>query len=51
VDSNRGDDRGNNRGDDRGGTRRLMALDTISTVFFNPLIVLVNKEGNLLLKA
>jgi len=51
VDSDGGDNRGNNRGDNRGGIRWLMPSGTISAVSFNPLAVLVNKEGGLLLKA
>ena len=48
MDSNRGNNGGDNRGDDGGGIRRLMPSGTISVVSFNPLAVLVNREGSLL---
>ena len=51
MDSNRGDNRGDDRGDNRGRIRRLIPLGTISAVSLNPLAVLVNREGSLLLKA
>ena len=51
MDSDGGDDGGDNRGDDGGRTRRLMPSGTISAVSLNPLAVLVNREGSLLLKA
>jgi len=51
VDSNRGDDGGDNRGDNGGGMRWLMPLGTIFVVFLDLLVVLVNREGSLLLKA
>ena len=51
MDSNKGDNRGDNRGDNKGGIKQLVPLSIISAVFFNPLAVLVNREGNLLLKA
>jgi len=51
MDSDRGDDGENNRGDNGGGMRRLMPSGTISAISFNPLAVLVNREGSLLLNA
>jgi len=51
VNNNGGDNGGDDKGDNGGGIRRLMPLGTISTISFNPLVVLVNKKGNLLLKA
>jgi len=51
VDSDGGDDKGDNRGDNRGGIRRLVPLGTISAIALDPLAVLVNREGSLLLKA
>jgi len=51
VDSDGGDNGGDNRGDNGGRIRRLMPSGTISAVSLNPLAVLVNREGSLLLKA
>ena len=48
MDSNGGNDGGDNRGDNGGRIRRLMPLGIISAVSFDPLAVLVNKEGSLL---
>ena len=40
-----------NRGDNRGGIKQLVPLGIISAISFDPLAVLFNKEGSLLLKA
>ena len=51
MDSDKEDNGGDNRGDDGGGMRRLVPSGTISAISLDPLAVLVNGEGSLLLKA
>ena len=51
MDSDRGNNGGDDRGDNGGGIRRLMPSGPISAISLNPLAVLVNREGSLLLKA
>ena len=41
----------NNRENNKSKIRRLVPLGIISAIFLNPLAVLVNREGSLLLKA
>ena len=50
MDSDGGDNKGDNRGDNRGKIKQLISLGIISAISLNPLAVLVNREGNLLLK-
>ena len=51
MDNNKGDNKRNNRGDNRGKIKWLVPLSIISAISLNPLAVLVNKKGSLLLKA